>query len=352
MNMELKKSKSNKWNFFGKLFLTLTLVSMTIAYLIPLIGILFFYPIADLCLMALSAFIVARLPVAVILQPIIFTVIWIFLGLARDIPHVPALLFGNDAVVHSNVKIFRQVDVKVNSAISIEGDVNPVVAALGRSGVIRPRLHSSGMAFESLERANARSAVIDIPDEIWRRGFVPIIGGEAYPKVKIKVLDRLENFDIEIQVLSGQNEVAGIYKRSLSRPPKYPGDGESQIWYWIVNMLSNSLWRNLFDQTTDTNFNKEIANFLGDSLGKKLNTTWHGPFKTLKVTSDKVIEYSGGDSAPMHLYKIKSTLLKEADNAGGERHWEVCNVSSVPTFFRGEQAVWARNLILNSLELS
>lgn len=330
--------KSINWNRRGWQLLTLGLVCLPASY-IPWFGALFFLPFSDLILLAVSAFMVGLVPflgrisgIGFWISPALFVLVWVVLSLIREIPYLPGLLQGTDAALQPLVKIKHPISIKDAKTIAVEGDANPILAARGRTWDFAPEINVAGMRVPEVNSIANRPTKVDVLDALWHRGLVPQIGADTFPKIKINTSNRMDAIDVEIQVLSAPGEVAGTYKRTLSRPPTFPGIKPGVVINLAKSIFYLNLWRTLLGRNIEVDLPKEIDDFLSAMLGAtRQNNQRFGPLQSLAISSDRVVKHEGDGSAPAYLNKINSVHRKRPSHEAA--FWEICNIRPVQRQF-------------------
>jgi hypothetical protein len=327
--------KDINWNRRGQHLLTLGLVCIPASY-IPWFGALFFLPFSDLILLAVSAFIVGLVSFRNGIRGIrlqigygLFLLVWFVLSLIRELPYLPGLISGTDSSSKPLVKIHQPILVEGLKTIAVEGDANPLLAARGRSGDFAPEINVAGMRVAEVNSIANRPTQVDVLDRLWYRGFVPEIGVDTFPKIRIRTLNREDSFDVDIQVLSAPDKVAGTYTRTLNRPPAYPGIKTGVAINLFKSIFYLNLWRTLLDRNIEVNLPKEIDEFLNAVLvSTKQSDQRFGPLQMLSISSDRVVNHEGEESAPAYLRKKNSVNRKDPDHEAA--YWDICNIRPMP----------------------
>lgn len=236
---------------------------------LPLFGILFFLPLADLVIAALALMIAASVPVLNGFRVPLAVLFWVGISLGIELARLPLHLSGAEGLLRPKVLVHKPLSLTPNQHIALHVDVNPFLAAAGPPLFVGADLEM-GTRMSTGKLLNNQANTIDLSDFLNTRGYHSIIDGPTYPRVVARRVTANGWTRLVVQVESEPGQFTAEFRRSFPVPRPSPG---AQVGFNLgFAILYDNLLRNLLGWNARVDVYGELGQFFDKAIGvAKLN---------------------------------------------------------------------------------
>lgn len=283
--------------------------------MIPFFGVLFAIPLHDLIILFVSLLIVQRFKLIVPFKFFALVATWVVISIGVEITRLDLYASGVRGVT-APYSVVSQKMVADRKAIALHGDVNTILYAAGQRGFVSTDINVAGMRSITGKSLFNRAGEEDIPDSIFRHGWIPRIGELSYPRITVK---RIQKNGMELlSVVAQQNESGNIsrFERAYPVPAPLPG-AVNAVRDLLMPIFNDNFLRVAFGLNNEIRLDTELSDFLVSILGPRISDEEKLPFTefTKAVVSEVELPKDGVKRSVESVVISQNSLWHNSENS-------------------------------------